>query len=51
MAIAVRIRYGWRRPNRQARPAVAGKTWLRSLKVVSLEYLPDGSIETIGADR
>lgn len=24
-----------------------GKTWLRSLKVVELEYLPDGSIKTI----
>jgi hypothetical protein len=35
---------------RLGRPS-RGKTWLRSLKVVSLEYLPDGSIETIGADR
>lgn len=24
-----------------------GKTWLRSLKVINLEYLPDGSIKTI----
>ncbi len=24
-----------------------GRTWLRSLKVVELEYLPDGSIKTI----
>ncbi len=24
-----------------------GKTWLRSLKVIELEYLPDGSIKTI----
>jgi hypothetical protein len=24
-----------------------GRTWLRSLKVIELEYLPDGSIKTI----
>jgi hypothetical protein len=24
-----------------------GRTWLRSLKVIELEHLPDGSIKTI----
>ena len=33
-----------------SRPS-GGKTWLRSLKVVPLEYLPDGSIRTIEAER
>lgn len=28
-----------------------GKTWLRSMKVVELEYLPDGSIQTIDGQR
>ena len=28
-----------------------GKTWLRSLKVVELDYLPDGSIKTIRGDQ
>lgn len=28
-----------------------GKTWLRSLKVVELEYLPDGSIKTIQGEQ
>ncbi len=33
-----------------SRPS-GGKTWLRSLKVAELEYLPDGSIKTIEAER
>jgi hypothetical protein len=36
----------WYLFHHDSRPS-GGKTWLRSLKVIELEYLPDGSIKTI----
>lgn len=39
----------WYLFHHDSRPS-GGKTWLRSLKVVELEYLPDGSIKTIQAE-
>lgn len=40
----------WYLFHHDSRPS-GGKTWLRSLKVAELEYLPDGSIKTIEAER
>lgn len=39
----------WYLFHHDSRPS-GGKTWLRSLKVVPLEYLPDGSIKRIQAE-
>jgi hypothetical protein len=36
----------WYLFHHDSRPS-GGRTWLRSLKVIELEYLPDGSIKTI----